>query len=36
VPNARTLPLGNLVRVSWDRSQTILVKDVDQLADWNL
>jgi hypothetical protein len=28
---------GNLVRVSWDgRSRTILARDVDELADWNL
>ncbi len=28
---------GNLVRVSWDdRSQTVLARNVDELADWNL
>jgi hypothetical protein len=27
----------NLVRVSWDgRSQTVLARNVDELADWNL
>lgn len=36
VRSARTPLLGNLVRVGWDKSQTILAKDVDQLADWNL
>lgn len=36
VRSARTPLLGNLVRVGWDKSQTILAKDADQLADWNL
>jgi hypothetical protein len=29
-------PRGDLVRVNWDKSQTTLVRNGDQLADWNL
>jgi hypothetical protein len=28
-------PGGDLVRVRWDRTRTILVRDADQRADWN-
>jgi hypothetical protein len=30
-----TLPHGNLVRVGLEKTRTILMKDADQLADWN-
>jgi hypothetical protein len=36
VTSARPPLLGNLVKVRWDKRQTILVRDADQGGDWNL
>ena len=29
-------PRGDVVRVNWDKSRTVLAKNGDQVADWNL